>query len=77
MIPSPSTRATAQPESASRLVDEAVEIQRFDLPRSTAGTPSPSPLPNTAPSSAQLTGLAELRLFRDRLERIAVELTAD
>jgi hypothetical protein len=61
-------------ESHSRLIDEAVEREDALL---AASPRAAEPAPNGAPNSAQLTGLAELRLFRDRLERFARELTED
>jgi hypothetical protein len=53
------------PQSVGRLVDEAVE----------AG--SAETFERVRPSDAQLASLAELRRFRDRLERFARELAAE
>ncbi|HVR05396.1 MAG TPA: hypothetical protein VMS02_05095 [Solirubrobacteraceae bacterium] len=55
-------------EPTGRLVDEALERP---APRPAAAPARPRP------SEAQLVGLAELRRFRDRLERFARELTAE
>jgi hypothetical protein len=60
-------------EAGGRLVDEAVE-RREPVPAAASVNVSTR---GAAASSAQLTGLAELRLFRDRLERFARELSED
>lgn len=70
---------------SSRLVDERVEPQRAEPRRLTLPVPPPAPPPAQAasdtdewrPTEAQLAGLAELRSFRERLERFAKELVAD
>jgi hypothetical protein len=67
--PQPASPQSAAPQSAppqpgGRLVDEATE-QRGEV------------FDRVRPSEAQLTSLAELRRFRDRLERFARELAAE
>jgi hypothetical protein len=80
-----------EPAQAHRLADERVEHSREHQPvqPSSAGPqrwmppPSPAPPADSAmeerprPTEAQLATLAELRRFRERLERFATELTAD
>jgi hypothetical protein len=61
-VPSP----PAAPPSAGRLVDEAIEP-----------APATAPAPVVTPSEAQLASLAELRRFRDRLERAGRDLAAE
>ena len=79
--------------SVGRLVDERVEPTRAPLPTQPPPLPPPSPSrgqqvypeppaseavdERPRPSAAQLATLAELRRFRERLERFATELTAD
>jgi hypothetical protein len=66
--PAPTT-AAAQPQfsppPSGRLVDEAIELQGDAAPE------------RVRPSEAQLASLAELRRFRDRLERFARELASE
>jgi hypothetical protein len=70
---------------SSRLVDERGEPQRAEPRRLTLPVPVPAPPPVQAasdtdewrPTETQLAGLAELRSFRERLERFAKELVAD
>ncbi|HEY3758937.1 MAG TPA: hypothetical protein VGL37_04200 [Solirubrobacteraceae bacterium] len=57
--------ATAAPRLSGRLVDEAIEPQDASTGE------------RTRPSEAQLASLAELRRFRDRLERFAKELATE
>jgi hypothetical protein len=66
--PAPQTTAPprpAPPQPSGRLIDEAVEAQ----PAAT--------FERVRPSDAQLASLAELRRFRDRLERFARELATE
>ncbi len=64
-VPDAAPPAPALPQPSGRLIDEAVE-------------PEPAQaLERVRPSEAQLASLAELRRFRDRLERFAKELAAE
>ncbi len=54
--------APAAPPASGRIVDEAAD---------------PSPTPEAQPSDARLESLAELRRFRDRLERFGRELATE
>jgi hypothetical protein len=57
----------------SRLIDEVVERTAA----APADTPAPTAMPAHSPSVPELAGLAELRLFRGRLERFSQELAED
>jgi hypothetical protein len=69
------------PATGGHLVDEALEpagpsaVERPAAPQ--APPERPQPVERPRPSDAQLASLAELRRFRDRLERFARELTAE
>ncbi|HEY3827716.1 MAG TPA: hypothetical protein VGL57_00840 [Solirubrobacteraceae bacterium] len=65
----PAPNPTPAPNPSGRLIDEAVEPAS---PPVTAQAPE-----RVRPSDAQLASLAELRRFRDRLERFARELAAE
>jgi hypothetical protein len=70
VIPPRSPRPpAAYPQPSGRLVDEAVESPRPPAPAAATE--------RVSPSEAQLASLAELRRFRDRLERFGRELAAE
>ncbi len=65
-------------EPVSRLIDEAVEPPPPPVyAESTPTGPIAQAITTGAPTAPELTGLAELRLFRERLERFAHELSED
>lgn len=80
-VPGPAAGgATAAPTSAvpaGRLVDEEVEYERIPAAAHARPAERAEPAERAAPSDAQLESLADLRRFRDRLERFAKELTED
>ncbi len=81
-VPAQDGAPASSPELAGRLVDETIEPAQpraaaaDELARPEAREPDrPEQHEPGRPSEAQLAGLAELRRFRDRLERFARELT--
>jgi hypothetical protein len=73
----PPTAPRTPPATAGRLVDEQVEFHELPTP---SAEPSPTLETDTErprPTEAQLASLAELRRFRERLERFTKELLSD
>ncbi len=69
--------AAAAPPVAGRIVDEAVSAPSATTTSPGATTASRGPTPEVQPSDARLESLAELRRFRDRLERFGRELATE